>query len=230
MFIDSSLFHNEDEMRKQLESFAHCFILTAQETPETNKAFQQDLFKKLVSADDLAGRRPYGFVTRMLRCFGWKRYESDQIMQFKNVKERKFLSIYRQCALWEPKPLFWDDKPLLAEYPDSYLDGIFAKDTTLRAFQESRTAIGASLFLQHGFESHRSREQCRHLTEKMAVEGVTEKKIARPVVLRCLEHVQETVTSNSAQALWTWCVQHRQRTRTKTRMLKDMNMKKFEMP
>ncbi|CAE7644263.1 unnamed protein product, partial [Symbiodinium microadriaticum] len=48
-------------------------------TPETNKAFQQDLFKKLVSADDLAGRRPYGFVTRMLRCFGWKRYESNQI-------------------------------------------------------------------------------------------------------------------------------------------------------
>ena len=197
-FIDSNLFHNEDEMRKQLESFARCFILTAQETPETNRAFQQDLFKKLVSADDLAARRPYGFVTRMLRCFGWKRYESNQIMQFKNVKERNFLSIYRRCAVWEPKPLFWDDKVLQAEYPDSYLDGIFAKDTTLRAFLESGPAIAASLFLQHGFESHHSRERCRDLIEKMAVEGVAEKKIREACGL---EHAEENATPNSAQAL-----------------------------
>ena len=70
-FIDPNLFHNEEEMRKQLEQFAHCWIITAQEAPETHKHFQQDLFKKLMSADDLAGRRPYGFVTRMLRVIGF---------------------------------------------------------------------------------------------------------------------------------------------------------------
>ena len=43
-FIDPNLFHNEEEMRKQLESFAHSFIITAQEAPETNGTFQQDLF------------------------------------------------------------------------------------------------------------------------------------------------------------------------------------------
>ena len=60
-FVDSNLFRNEDEMRKQLEQFAHCCMITAQEALETNRILQQDLFKKMVSADDLAARRPYGY-------------------------------------------------------------------------------------------------------------------------------------------------------------------------
>ena len=37
-FIDPN-WHNEDELRKQLESFAHCFIVS----------FKEDLYKKMVS-------------------------------------------------------------------------------------------------------------------------------------------------------------------------------------
>ena len=88
-FIDPNLFHNEDELRKQLEGLAQSFIVTAQETPQTAKTFQQDLYKKLVSADDLSGRRPYGgYMTRMMRATGWKRMEANHIMSFRNVLEQ----------------------------------------------------------------------------------------------------------------------------------------------
>ncbi|CAE7561822.1 unnamed protein product [Symbiodinium sp. CCMP2592] len=105
-FIDPNLFHNEEEMRKQLEQFTHCWIITAQEAPETHRHFQQDLYKKFMSADDLAGRKPYGFVTKMLRVTGFKRFETNKIMTFRNVMETNFNSIYRRCLVWNPKPIF----------------------------------------------------------------------------------------------------------------------------
>ena len=175
-FVDSNLFHNEDEMRKQLEQFAHCCMITAQEAPETNRTFQQDLFKKMVSADDLAARRPYGYITRMLRVMGWKRIETNQIMSFRNVKERNFNSILRRCLVWIPKALFVD-ADCLADYQDAPSDGIFPKDPTLRSFLEGGPAIAASLRMQHGFETTHSREDCYKVIDDCATAGPTEHKM-----------------------------------------------------
>ena len=175
-FVDPNLFHNEDEMRKQLEQFAHCCMITAQEAPETARAFQQDLFKKMVSADDLAARRPYGYVTRMLRVTGWKRIETNHIMSFRNVMERNFNSIHRRCLVWMPKAVFVD-QDCLSSYGDAALDGIFPKDPTLRNFLESGPAIAATLHLQHGFEMKHSRERCYKTIDECAAQGPTENKM-----------------------------------------------------
>ena len=183
-FIDPNLWHNEDELRKQLESFAHCFIVTAQETPETHRSFKEDLYKKMVSADDLAGRKPYGYITRMLRVTGWKRIETNRLMTFKNIEEGNFNSIMRRSLVWRPKPLFVDDEWLQAHYPDSHLDGIFAKDIGLREFLESGPAIAVSLRNQHGFEAVHNRDKCRALIEEYAVAGLTEKKMREACGLR----------------------------------------------
>ena len=32
-----------------------------------------DLFKKMMSADGISGRKPYGLITRMMYCIGLKR-------------------------------------------------------------------------------------------------------------------------------------------------------------
>ena len=58
-FIDPSIWYDDQELRKQIEQFAGCFILTAQEAPETTKRMREDLYKKTMSADGMAGRRPY---------------------------------------------------------------------------------------------------------------------------------------------------------------------------
>ena len=68
-FVDSNLFHNEDEMRKQLEQFAHCCMITAQEAPETNRTFQQDLFKnRFPPTTSLQGSR---MVTSLACSVSW---------------------------------------------------------------------------------------------------------------------------------------------------------------
>ncbi|CAE7209382.1 unnamed protein product, partial [Symbiodinium microadriaticum] len=183
-FIDPNLFHNEEEMRKQLEQFAHCWIITAQEAPETHRHFQQDLYKKFMSADDLAGRKPYGFVAKMMRVTGFKRFETNKIMTFRNVMETNFNSIYRRCLVWKPQPIFVDSTSFGDAYKDPDADGIFQKDPTLRSFLESGPAIAAALIQQHGFESHYSRQECVQMIEDYALSGFTERKVREACGLR----------------------------------------------
>ena len=176
-FIDPNLFHNEEEMRKQLEQFAHCWIITAQEAPETHRHFQQDLFKKLMSADDLAGRRPYGFVTKMLRVVGFKRFETNKVMTFRNVMEANFNSIYGRCLVWNPKPIFVENTDFGTDYKDPQADDIFQKGPTLRSFLECGPAIAANLEQQHGFEVEVGRQGCVDIIEAYALSGLTERKV-----------------------------------------------------
>ena len=98
-------------------------------------------------------------------------------MTFRNVLERNFNSIFRRCLVWTPKPLFVDSAAIGEEYHDAALDGIFEKDSTLRAFLESGPAIAASLQHQHGFEARCSKEYCRKIIEEAATDGLTEVKV-----------------------------------------------------
>ena len=45
-FFDPNIWHLDEELRKQVETFARCFILTGQEAPETSKKLHVDLYKK----------------------------------------------------------------------------------------------------------------------------------------------------------------------------------------
>ena len=56
-FFDPNIWHLDDELRKQVESFARCFILTGQEAPETNKKMHIDLYKKTISGDGIYGQK-----------------------------------------------------------------------------------------------------------------------------------------------------------------------------
>ena len=82
-------------MRKQVENFVGCMILTGQECPETNKRLREDLFKKTMSADGISGRKPYGVTTRMLELAGWKRIGLNRMMRFQGVNGNSFMSILR---------------------------------------------------------------------------------------------------------------------------------------
>ena len=160
-------------------------MVTAQETPETGRAFQQDLYKKMVSADDLAARRPYGYITRMLRVVGWKRIETNHVMTFRNVLERNFTSIFRRSLVWEPKPVFVDSFVLREAFTRMPTrKASFRRIPTLRAFLESGPAIAASLQLQHGFEQQYSRLECARLIDDCAQSGLTEQKMRAACGLR----------------------------------------------
>ena len=180
-FIDPNIWFDDHELRKQVEQFAGCLILTAQEAPETSKKMREDLYKKTMSADGIAGRKPYGYVTRMIELIGWKRMEVNKFMAFKGVTEHTFPSILRRSFWWRPRARFVVRDFLEQSYPDAHLDGYFPKDPTLKAFLVSGVAIASSLQLQHGFELSYTRQDCVDMIEKYCVlggdAGMTEDKM-----------------------------------------------------
>ncbi len=55
-YVDPNIFFHDDELRKQVEQFVGCIILTGQEAPECGKRFREDLYKKTMSADGVCER------------------------------------------------------------------------------------------------------------------------------------------------------------------------------
>ena len=170
-FFDPNIWYNDEEMRKQIANMEGCVILTAQEAPETNRKLREDLYKKTMSADGIAGRKPYGMVTRMLELVGWKRLEANRMLEFAGVTEHNFNSIYRRSLVWKPKARFLDGDYLAANYPDHAKDGIFAKDPRLKNLLVSGPLVAAGLRDQHGFELRHARQECRDCIERYAALG-----------------------------------------------------------
>ena len=157
-----------------MEQSAGCFILTAQEKPENARKMREDLFKKTMSADGIAGRRPYGMSTRMIELVGWKRYEVNSMVRFSGVTEKTFPSAHRRGFVWLPKARFIDGNFIANQYPDASMDGYFAKDDDLKSFLRSGPCVAASLRLQHAFESTHDAQACRDLIEAYAAKPLTE--------------------------------------------------------
>lgn len=107
-FIDPNLWFQEDELRKQIEQFARCFIFTGQEPLQGHRRVREDLYKKTMSANGIAGRKSYGAVTRMLSLVGWKRLEVNHMFNFQGVTSENFNSLLRRSFVWRPKPRFID--------------------------------------------------------------------------------------------------------------------------
>ena len=139
-FIDPQIWYDEHEMRKQVEQSAGCFILTAQEKPENARKMRENLFKKTMSADGIAGRRPYGISTRMIELVGWKRYEVNSMVRFSGVTAKDFPSAHRRGVVWLPKARFIDGSIIANQYPDASMDGYFAKTTIYKLSCEADPA------------------------------------------------------------------------------------------
>ena len=87
-YFDPNVWYHDDELRKQVEQWSHCWILTGQEAPQDSRRMREDLFKKTISADAIAGRKPYGYSTKMLELVGWKRLECNRLLRFDSVSEK----------------------------------------------------------------------------------------------------------------------------------------------
>ncbi|CAE7755872.1 unnamed protein product, partial [Symbiodinium sp. CCMP2456] len=71
VYFDPNIWYLDEELRKQVKTFARSFIMTGQEAPESNKKLHIDLYKKTISADGIMGRKPYGCITKMFHIVGW---------------------------------------------------------------------------------------------------------------------------------------------------------------
>lgn len=132
---------------------------------------REDLYKKFMSADGIAGRKPYGITTRMLTLVAWKRLETNRPLMFHGVNDTNFPSILRRSFVWNPKGRFLDASLLSSKYPNHEADGVFPKDPDLKPFLSSGPCIAAGLRFQHGFELRHNRIRCRSLIEEYAALG-----------------------------------------------------------
>ena len=162
--FDPNLWYMEEEIRKQVETLARCFIITGQEAPESSKKLHTDLYKKTMSGDGIMGRKPYGYTTRMFSIVGWKRLEVNRLMKFVGVHLGNFNSMLRRAFVWKVKARFVAKK-FLERYPDHELDGIFESDPTLAKFFLMSQASIAGLRIQWAFEAEHSLEECYQIIE-----------------------------------------------------------------
>eukprot|EP00438_Fugacium_kawagutii_P034932 Skav206393 [mRNA] locus=scaffold834:643982:646531:- [translate_table: standard] len=194
-YLDPNVWYNEDELRKQIESFARCIVVTGQEAPESHKKLHLDLFKKTMSADGIAGRKPYGYTTRMFSIVGWKRIEVNRMMVFAGVTKSNFQSVMRRALVWKPKARFHPESVLQQAHADHEEDGHFAADPTLKQFLVSPGACAAGLRVQHAFELQHSRHDCLHMKESYTTGGdgfLTEDKMRKACGLELRVRHEET--------------------------------------
>ena len=112
-FVDMQVFYSDDdELRKQADSLVDKRVVNGQESPVTDRTMRSDLYKKHMSADPVAGRPPYGIVTRMLQLNGWKRFEMNDALHFTGVTEATFPSMKRRALVIVMKARFWEHTTL----------------------------------------------------------------------------------------------------------------------
>jgi len=124
-----------------------------------------------MSGDGIAGRKPYGIVTRMLNIVGMKRIELNRLLRFSNVTESNFPSVLRRSFVWKPQARFLDPLYLANHYPNHERDGVFKKNPRLKDFLASPQAAAAGLRLQHAFEMKFTRDECFNMIEAYAALG-----------------------------------------------------------
>ena len=194
-YFDPNVWYNEDELRKQVESFARCIVVTGQEAPESHKRLHLDLFKKTMSGDGIAGRKPYGYTTRMFSVVGWKRLEVNRMMVFAGITKANFQSVMRRAFVWKPKARFHPESVLKQAHHDHEEDGHFLADPTLKNFVVSPGACAAGLRVQHAFELQHGQNDCVQMIEDYATGGdgyLTEDKMRKACGLELRVRHEET--------------------------------------
>ena len=171
-FYDPNIWCLEEELRKQAEHLSCNFILTGQETPTSARGIKEDLYKRFITGEPVAVRRPYGHETLMLRIVGWKRLEANRHLSFTGVTEHNFNSTLRRSFVYLINARFVEASHLTdAKYQDHHLDGIYPSDPELHHFVVSSPAVGAAIRKQHAFESLHSQPECLRLIDAYCKQG-----------------------------------------------------------
>ncbi len=88
-FFDPNIFYVDDELRKVAELLVGGFIFTGQERPTGQRGhMREDLLKKFVTGEGVAGRLPYSILTKMYSIIGWKGLALNKFLQFDGITER----------------------------------------------------------------------------------------------------------------------------------------------
>ena len=167
-FLDTNVYYDDHELRKQAETLVHKLITTGQEAVENSKhGFREDLYKKHISADPIAARLPYGIVTHLVSLYGWKRLELNKLIKFTGVTLPSVDSIHRRTWVVILKAKFLSPE-LVATIPNASDQGIFCKDPKLKDVLKSAPAALALWQILHGFMRKHTKDDSLQIIEDYA--------------------------------------------------------------
>ena len=169
-FFDPNVWYNEDELRKQVETFARCIVITGQEAPESAKKLHLDLFKKTMSGDGIAGSQAIrvhheDVPPHWLEEVG---NQSDASVRRNHCCQFQF-HLPERIVVASKGPFPHPPHVLATLHADHELDGHFAADPSLKQFLSSLPSAAAGLRLQHAFEAVTGKQDCLDLIEELCV-------------------------------------------------------------
>lgn len=178
--FDPNVFYSDDELRKQVPQMAGHFVFTGQERPSGSKqAVREDLLKKFCTGEGVAGRLPYGILTKMHNIIGWKRLECNKLIEFQDITEDNFESILRRFAVVQIQARFFEKAQLSGVDLDPDTRGVFCRDPELDSFYTSGPACAGGLKIQAAFEEINGKQDCldivQHYTRGGGDKGVSMK-------------------------------------------------------
>ena len=107
-YLDGNILFDDNELRKLIELVAAACAWTIQERPTGTKgSFRLDIWKRICSADGIAGRLPYAIITRMFHMIGWKRFELNHMPDLHGVKGQDLASIIRRSVVLKFRAKFF---------------------------------------------------------------------------------------------------------------------------
>ena len=65
-----------------------------------------------MSAEGISGRKPYGLLTRLIHCVGWKRLEANRVFQLQGVSKKDFNAVLRRSFVWRIMSRFEDPQAI----------------------------------------------------------------------------------------------------------------------
>ena len=124
----------------------------------------------------------------MHHIIGWKRLESNKLIEFHDITEDNFESILRRFAVVQIQARFYEEAQVDGIEIDADTRGVFSRDSELDAFYVSGPAVAAGLKMQAGFEELHGKKSClqmvQHFTRAALDVGFEQKQ--RPPVHRSL--------------------------------------------
>ena len=193
---DPNVFYDDTELRKQIDKMVGRFVYTGQEKPVGGKqTMRQDLLKKFATGEGIAGRMPYGILTKLYSCIGWKRLELNQMVSFSHVDESNFESILRRFAVIRIQARLVEPGVMHGVEYEPHKVGLFTRDPDLETFYTSDVACAAGLKIQHAFERSHSVDECRKIiveyTRMGGDHGVTLRYLREASGLKPLSEIKD---------------------------------------
>jgi hypothetical protein len=171
LYFDARILTDGEKLRTVIPTMVGRAVYTAQEQPGGRDRIQDDLLKKVATAEGLMGRLPYTILAKLFHLVGWKRFETNKPLHLEPLEHAAFEALLRRFVVIALKARFYDRLYLEKNLPNHEEFGIFARDPTLKDFLESSQGIAASTSVQNQFEVSHGRTACTDIINIYARNG-----------------------------------------------------------